>query len=121
MERGDVEAVVAMLAEDATWSMLAPRDDQLPGLEPWYRGHDAISAFLRRGPHSWRGRWRHVHARANGQPAVAGYLRDARGGSYRLHALDVLTLSDGPIAAITAFLDPAVLRDFGLPQELELH
>jgi hypothetical protein len=33
----------------------------------------------------------------------------------------VLTLSDGRIAAITAFLDPAVLRYFGLPEELELH
>ena len=120
MERGDVEAVVSMLAEDATWSMLAASSDQLPGLETWYRGRDAISAFLSRGPHSWRGRWRHVHARANGQPAVAGYLRDARAGSYRLHVLDVLTLSDGRIDAITAFLDPAVLRDFSLPQVLEL-
>ena len=38
MERGDVDAVVAMLAEDAAWSM--------PPLASWYRGHDALTEFL---------------------------------------------------------------------------
>ena len=41
MARGDVEAVVAMLAEDAAWSM--------PPLATWYRGHDALRRFLATG------------------------------------------------------------------------
>src|ERR687895_991612 len=36
-ERGDVNAVVEMLADDAAWSM--------PPLATWYRGHDALGVF----------------------------------------------------------------------------
>ena len=57
MGRGDVEAVVGMLAEDAAWSM--------PPLATWYRGHEALRAFLTVGPLSGRWRWRHLPARAN--------------------------------------------------------
>ena len=38
-ERGDVEAVVAMLAEDATFSM--------PPLRTWYGGRDEIAHWSR--------------------------------------------------------------------------
>src|SRR6266536_6575771 len=48
-ERGDADAVVAMLAQDATFSM--------PPLAAWYRGRDAIRAFLPRGPLSIRRRF----------------------------------------------------------------
>jgi RNA polymerase sigma-70 factor (ECF subfamily) len=120
MGRGDVDAVVAMLAEDATWSMLAAPGDRAHGPTTWYRGHEAIAAFLSGGPLSGNWRWRHVRTRANGQPAVAGYTWDAGQGSYRLRALDVLTLHDGRIAAVTAFLDSGVLSHFGLPDELQL-
>jgi RNA polymerase sigma-70 factor (ECF subfamily) len=42
MQRGDVEAVVSMLAEDAAWSM--------PPLATWYLGHESLRTFLRMGP-----------------------------------------------------------------------
>src|ERR687886_1308693 len=42
MQRGDVDAVVAMLAEDAAWSM--------PPLAAWYTGPEVLSRFLRFGP-----------------------------------------------------------------------
>ncbi len=63
-EQGDVDAILAMLAEDATFTM--------PPLPTWYRGHDAIALFLTR--YALRDRWRLVPARANGQLAF-GLLR----------------------------------------------
>ena len=105
LEQGDVEAVVAMLTEDATWSM--------PPYVSWFRGHDAIAAFLEAGP--MRERWRHLPVRANGQPAVACYRWDARREHHAAAVLDVLTLEGRLIGAVTAFVDPAAFARFGLP------
>jgi RNA polymerase sigma-70 factor (ECF subfamily) len=96
MERGDVDAVVAMLAEDAAWSM--------PPMATWYRGREAIIAFLTEWPLSGEWRWRHLPAHANGQAAVGTYSWDAETGSYRPFALDVLTLHGASIKEITAFV-----------------
>jgi RNA polymerase sigma-70 factor (ECF subfamily) len=96
MQRGDVDAVVSMLAQDAAWSM--------PPLASWYRGHDELRVFLSRGPLSGDWRWRHVATRANGQLAVGCYTWQPEEGAYRPFALDVLTL-DGPrIKEVTAFI-----------------
>jgi RNA polymerase sigma-70 factor, ECF subfamily len=108
LERADVAAVLAMLAEDATWSM--------PPIPGWYRGHEAIAGFLRDGPFHMT--WRHLPARANGQLAVGCYARDERTGRYEAHVLDVLTIDGERIAAVTAFVDPTVFARFGLPAEL---
>jgi len=124
MGRGDVDAMIEMLAEDAAWSM--------PPLPTWYRGRDAISDFL--AEHALTVRWRHLPARANGQVAAACYAWDPLRGSYVASVLDVLTLRGGRIAEITAFatsdvfrglvqdrrpLAPSeVFRRFGLPDEL---
>ncbi len=105
LEQGDVEAVVAMLTEDATWSM--------PPYVSWFRGHDAIAAFLEAGP--MRERWRHLPVRANGQPAVACYRWDAGREHHAAAVLDVLTLEGRLIGAVTAFVDPAAFARFGLP------
>ena len=95
MQRGDVEAVVGMLAEDAAWSM--------PPLPTWFKG-DALAGFLTLGPLSGAWRWRHRAARANGQAAVGAYTWDARAGGYLPFALDVLTLEGAKIKQITAFI-----------------
>jgi RNA polymerase sigma-70 factor (ECF subfamily) len=108
LERADVDAVVALLTEDATWSM--------PPHASWYRGHESIAAFLLDGPFTVR--WRHVATRANGQPAVGCYSWDEARGAYVASVLDVLTLRGERIAAVTAFLDPGVFPRFGLPPEL---
>jgi RNA polymerase sigma-70 factor, ECF subfamily len=110
MERADVPAVVAMLSEDATWSM--------PPLPTWYAGHDAIAAFLAREPLSGRYRWRRTATWANGQPAVAGYIWDPDAGGYGLQVLDVLTLEGARISAITAFHASDPGADFGVPARL---
>ncbi len=99
MARGDVEAVVAMLAEDAAWSM--------PPMATWYHGHDALRLFLVMGPLSGAWRWKHVPATANGQPAIGAYTWREDEGCYRPFALDVLTLgADGgsPIQQVTSFI-----------------
>ncbi|MFN2616759.1 MAG: sigma-70 family RNA polymerase sigma factor [Thermoleophilaceae bacterium] len=123
LQRGDVDAVVALLAEDATWSM--------PPLPRWYRGEQAIGAFLAEYP--CQERWRHVPTRANGQLAVGCYMWNDEAQSYLAAVLDVLTLRGTRIEEVTAFLapwvfrrfgdipglmTPEVFREFGLPDEL---
>ena len=103
-ERGDVEAVVAMLAEDATFSM--------PPLRTWYGGRDEIALFLAGWPLSGTWRWRHVTTQANGQPALAFYCWDDDEESYLPFALNVITLRGDKIGDVTAF----VARSTELPE-----
>ncbi len=55
--------------------------------------------------------------RANGQLAFACYQDVENDGRFRLGAINVLSLRDGRILAISGFLDPEVHRRFGLPEE----
>jgi RNA polymerase sigma-70 factor (ECF subfamily) len=103
LEEGDVDAMVAMLTEDAAWSM-AP----LPG---WFRGHKAVATFLTEYP--MRERWRHIPTRANGQVAVGCYMWDEERKRYFAAVLDVLTVRGERIAEVTAFLGPWVFQRFG--------
>ncbi len=96
MQRGDVDAVVAMLAEDAVWSM--------PPLASWYAGLRSVRIFLENGPLSGAWRWRRVAVQANGQPAVAAYTWRDDESCFRPFALDVLTLREDRIAQVTAFI-----------------
>ena len=50
--------------------------------------------------------------------AFACYQGTPGGSAFRLGALNVLTLRGGRIAALTAFLDPTLYDQFGLPREL---
>jgi RNA polymerase sigma-70 factor (ECF subfamily) len=120
-ERGDVDAILAMLAEDATFSM--------PPLPIWYRGRDAIASFLTR--FALQDRWRMLPARANGQLAFGCYAWDAEQRSYTALSLDVLTLDGRWATEVTSFVTPYtrgpsrerfaadVLRRFGLPDRLD--
>ncbi len=101
MQSGDVDAVVAMLAEDAAWSM--------PPLAAWFRGHAAIGEFLAFGPLCGDWRWRQVPTRANGQAAVGSYAWYEEESAYLPFALDVLTLGDGGITEITSFITRSTL------------
>ena len=107
-ERGDLEAIVAMLVEDGTFAM--------PPLALWYRGRDAIAVFLAKW--ALQERWRLVPTRANGQLAFGTYSWDAKKRRYVATGVDVLTLRGAQVEAITAFVTPEVVRDFGLPAEL---
>jgi RNA polymerase sigma-70 factor (ECF subfamily) len=95
-ERCDVETVVAMLADDATFAM--------PPLASWFGGREAISIFLAGWPLSGAWRWRPIPARANGQPALAFYIWDEQAGAYMPFALNVLTLRGELIGDVVAFV-----------------
>jgi RNA polymerase sigma-70 factor (ECF subfamily) len=109
-ERNDVDAVVAMLTDDATIAM--------PPTPTWYSGREAIAAFYAAEPLSGERQWRHVPTRVNGQLAVGCYSRDGEEGSFTTHVLDVLTLRGPRIAAITSFVDAEAFRVAGLPDRL---
>jgi RNA polymerase sigma-70 factor (ECF subfamily) len=110
-ERADVDAVVAMLASDATMTM--------PPLPTWYRGRDAVAAFLEGWPLRTGRRWRLVPIRANGQLAFAHYVWDDEREAFAAHDITVLTLDGERVGEITAFLDAELIPEFGLPDEIE--
>jgi RNA polymerase sigma-70 factor (ECF subfamily) len=96
-EAGDVDAVVALLTEDAALTM--------PPLASWFGGRDQIGAFLRGFPLSGAWRWRHVTAHANAQPALGCYAWDPDAAAFLPFALEVITLEGGRIKEITAFVN----------------
>ncbi|SEG68597.1 RNA polymerase, sigma subunit, ECF family [Thermomonospora echinospora] len=106
-EAGDVEAIVAMLTQDAKYSM--------PPLPAMYQGHEDIRAFLLEGPLATR--WRFLPARANGHLAFGTYMWNAERGVYTPGGLDLVTLRGTRIAEVVSFLT-VDLTAFGLPEEL---
>ena len=96
-ERGEVAAILELLAEDATFAM--------PPYGTWYRGRDAIanSWLMPGGPPP---RLRYAATRANGQLALGAYQLDREGGRYVPIALDVLALRGQQITDITVFRTP---------------
>jgi RNA polymerase sigma-70 factor (ECF subfamily) len=95
-DRGDIDGVVAMLTEDASFAM--------PPARSWYRGSEALIAFLGVGPLSGEWRWRHTPVSASGQPALAFYSWDEAQGTYLPFALNVLSIRDRRISDVIAFI-----------------
>lgn len=108
-EGADVDAIVALLAEQVTFVM--------PPYASWYRGREAVaeSWLVPGGPAS---QLRYVPVRSNGQLAFGAYRLDPEQGSYLPVALDVITLDGLSITGITAFRTPGIFPRFGLPGEL---
>jgi RNA polymerase sigma-70 factor (ECF subfamily) len=109
-ERADVDAVVEMLAADGAFTM--------PPLPTWYRGREAVAAFLKGHVLASENRWRLVPARANGQVAFGNYRWDDEWQRFLPRSISVLTLDGEGIAEITTFLGPELLSSFGLPEEV---
>ena len=106
-ERYDVEALVALLHEDAISSM--------PPFVWWLRGRDDIRSSLSASDGFCAGA-RLVRTVANGSPAFGQYLPIGPDGQYQSFALVVLTLSGGLVAEETTYLDAERLFAlFGLP------
>jgi RNA polymerase sigma-70 factor (ECF subfamily) len=112
-EGGDIERVVAMLTEDA-WVTMPP--------EPFeYQGREAIADFLHHARLIGReGReTRFVPIRANGQPALAHYIREAGEDAGHLSGIFVLTLAGTQIAVLTRFAASNIPPQFALPGTLD--
>ncbi|MGD1056464.1 MAG: sigma-70 family RNA polymerase sigma factor [Solirubrobacteraceae bacterium] len=134
-ERDDVDAFVAMLTEDATFTM--------PPLASWYEGRESIARWATDWPLSGPWHWRVVRTSANGQPALGFYAWNAEERRHRPFALNVLSFRGELVCDVTAFIarsteprerevferypdepvDLAKLGDvfarFGLPTELD--
>jgi RNA polymerase sigma-70 factor (TIGR02960 family) len=111
-EGGDIDALVALLTEDA-WIRMPPEPHE-------YQGRAAIAAFLRTRS-IWHTGGRAIHlvaTRANGQPAFAYYLGDPQAGVARAAGVFVLALDGGAISTITRLGDNGVLPYFGLPRTI---
>ncbi|HMH91020.1 MAG TPA: sigma-70 family RNA polymerase sigma factor [Streptosporangiaceae bacterium] len=107
-EAADVAGLTRLLAADAVLEM--------PPMLNWYVGRDAYAAFIAQ-VFDMRGTdWRLRPAAANGQPAVAAYVR--ADGAYHLHTLQVYTVAGPYITRNVSYFDPALAAPFGLPAEL---
>jgi RNA polymerase sigma-70 factor (ECF subfamily) len=111
-EAADIEVIVSMLTEDATFPM--------PPLPAWYQGRAAIRAFIQATSLAGEaaGRWRLRPIRANGQPGFAFYVRDENTGKYLPFALQILTFEGELLSEVITFGNPGLFPTFGLPAEL---
>src|SRR5918998_662288 len=110
-ERADAEGLAALMHEDVRFSM-PPTPGVWTGrstvVQGWIDGGFGSEAF---------GSMRCVVTRANGQPAVAGYVRKPGDAAYEPLAIDVLRVQDGVVTEIVTF-DGAVFEQFDLPATL---
>jgi RNA polymerase sigma-70 factor (ECF subfamily) len=110
-ERYDVEALTALLHDDATMSM--------PPYDLWLQGEADIVGWLT-GPGAACKGSRLVPVAANGSPAWGQYRRSERGSGHDPWALVVLETRGGKVAGINSFLDTDRLFPlFGLPAHLD--
>ena len=109
-ERYDVDSLVALLREDATLNM--------PPFELWLQGIPDIRRFLV-ALEVEGGCDRVIEVAANGCPALAVYRPSGLSGALEPFEIHVLEIAGGRVAAIYAFLDPALFPVFGLPETPE--
>lgn len=109
-EQYDLDALTALLHEDASWSM--------PPYELWLQTHGDIIAWCLGPGIGCRGS-RLVPTMANGSPAFGQY-KPAPDGGHAAWSLQVLEITDGRISGISFFLDTERFFPlFGLPLRLE--
>jgi RNA polymerase sigma-70 factor (ECF subfamily) len=105
LERGDQAALLQLLTADLVVEM--------PPYLTWLDGREAFARFLLHRRSALPDPWRAVPTGANGQPALAVYLR--RDGAHRAHSIQVFTVTRSGVSRLVAFLDPDLFATFGLP------
>ncbi len=110
-ERYDMDALTALLHQDATWNM--------PPYDLWLQTHEDIVAWCL-GTGIGCKDSRLVPTAANGSPAFGQYKPSGEPGVWTPWSLQVLETSGDRITGITFFLDTArFFPAFGLPLRLE--
>ncbi len=99
-EGNDVDAFTSLLVEDATFAM--------PPLATWYTPRATIAHWARESSLSGAWRWKPVVTEANAQPALGFYAWDEAAGAYLPFALNVLSLREGLVSDVTAFIVRAI-------------
>jgi RNA polymerase sigma-70 factor (ECF subfamily) len=106
-ENYDVERIVELLAKDAVWEM--------PPYVGWYEGSEAIGHLIETHcPAEAPGDQIMVPTSANGQPALALYMKQPD-GTHHAFQLQVLTLSEKGVSHVGCFFDTTLFEKFGLP------
>jgi RNA polymerase sigma-70 factor, ECF subfamily len=108
----DLDGFVALLKEDATYTM--------PPLPQWYAGRRAVRSFFERAWKFYDG-FRLVPTAANRQPAFAAYSRSSADAPWTAHSIHVLALEQQMASALTLFykpVGPRLFHAFGLPLTL---
>lgn len=109
-ENYDIAAISALFTSDAVWEM--------PPFLNWVRGGVNIAKLIATNcPAKGPGDMRMLPTTANGQPALALYMRGAD-GLHRAFNLQVLTLTAAGVAHAVAFFDLSLFETFDLPTVL---
>jgi RNA polymerase sigma-70 factor (TIGR02960 family) len=107
-EHVDAEGLAALMHDDVRFSM-----PPTPGV--WTGRNSVVQGWIDGGFGSESfGSMRCLVTRANGQPAVAGYVRKPGDPAYEPLAIDILRVQDGMITEITTF-GREVIEYFDLP------
>jgi RNA polymerase sigma-70 factor (ECF subfamily) len=108
-ESADLAALKRLLTDDVVLEM--------PPYLNWVAGPENYTRFIARA-YAMRGTdWRMVPVGANGQPAVAAYVRSPD-KAYTLHTLQVFTATARGIAHTVVYQDPLVFALFDLAPTL---
>jgi RNA polymerase sigma-70 factor (ECF subfamily) len=111
-ERYDMDALTALIHEDATQSM--------PPYDLWLSGRDDIFSWWVGPGAGCRGSRVIPTTAANGAPAFAQYKPSSTGEGYEPWALQVLEVANGKIVGFTFFLDTETIFPlFGLPLQFD--
>jgi len=109
-EQADIPGLVALLREDAWFTM--------PPIPAWFQGRAAIATRLSTSIFTPGRQWRLLPTRANGSPAFGLYRREAEADVYQLFGLVVLGVVGEQIGSLVTFLELSSLSSFALPPTL---
>ncbi|GII77192.1 RNA polymerase sigma factor [Sphaerisporangium rufum] len=108
-ELADVEALKRLITEDVLMEM--------PPMLNWFTGRGNYGLFMGWVFDAAGKDWRLKEVTANGgQPGFAAYRR--AGDGYRLHTLQIFTVTAEGISRNSVFQDPEIFAAFGLPTEI---
>jgi RNA polymerase sigma-70 factor, ECF subfamily len=106
----DLKALAEMLTDDVVLEM--------PPVLNWYVGRDNYVQFMARAFQLRGTDWRMLAASANGQPALAAYVRRDSADRYEIHSLQVFSIAGSRVSRNINFVDRAAFTSFGIAHTL---